>query len=115
MMTEAMKTSLIAVFALLLVGCESSKTNTPITSEQAAALSAQLANDKADSLYHRRPFQNNHPAQFEDGRWVWTDGHGAGTLDIQATVELAANGSTNSVDVKVLDSANISFLIIPRR
>jgi hypothetical protein len=34
---------------------------------------------------------------------------------MQAIVELAANGLTNSVDVKVLDSANISFLVIPRR
>ncbi|HEX4264285.1 MAG TPA: hypothetical protein VH597_08090 [Verrucomicrobiae bacterium] len=104
-----MKTSLIAVFALLLVGCESSKTNTSITSAQAAALSAQLANDKADAAYHRRPFQNNQPAQFKDGRWVWTDGHGAGALDIQATVELAANGSTNSVDVKVMDGTTVTF------
>jgi hypothetical protein len=109
MLTEAMKTSLIAVSALLLVGCESSQTNTSITSAQAAAISLQLANDKADASYHRRPFQNNQPARFKDGRWVWTDGHGAGTLDIQATVELAANGSTNSVDIKILDGASITF------
>ena len=100
----AMKTWLIAFSAFLLVGCESP--HSPITATQAGALSAQLANDKADPFYHRRPFQNDLPAQFKDGRWIWTGGHGAGMLDFQARVELAADGSTNSVDVTILDSNN---------
>ena len=75
----------------------------PITAEQAGKLSLQLANDKADVLYHRRSFQEGKEAHFEAGRWIWTEGHGVGTLDYQATVELAANASTNSVEIKVLD------------
>lgn len=98
-----MRTSLILLSTVLLAGCESSKTTPPLTAEQARTLSAQLANDKADALYHHRPFQNTQPAHYEAGRWVWTDGHGVGLLDYEAKVELAANGSSNNVDIRVLD------------
>jgi len=77
----------------------------PITADQAGKLCLRLANDKADALYHRRPFQEGQEAHFEAGRWLWTGSHGVGTLDYQATVELAANASTNSVEIKVLDDA----------
>jgi hypothetical protein len=100
-----MKALLIAISALLVAGCESSRINTRITAEQAGTLSVQLANDKAETVYHRRPFEDKQPAQFEDGRWIWRSSQGMGTLDFQATVELPANGSTNRVDVRLTDDA----------
>jgi hypothetical protein len=105
MIKEAMKTPLIAISVLLLAGCESSRTKTHLTAEQAATLSVQLANDKAEAVYHRRPFENKQPPQFQNGRWLWTGSRGLGTLDFQATVELAVNGSTNKVDVRLTDDA----------
>jgi hypothetical protein len=108
-----MKTPLIAISALLLAGCESSSVNIPISADQAGMVSAQLANDKADAVFHRRPFENNQPAQFEEGRWIWTSSHGVGTLDYQATVQLAANGATNAVDVRLTDDALHPQMVVP--
>jgi len=99
-----MKISVISVFAFLLVGCESSRQNASLTSEQAKTVAIQLANQKADTLYHCRPFQDGQPASFTQGHWIWTDTRGYGRGDIQATVELAANGSTNNVDIELFDN-----------
>jgi len=101
-----MKISVIAVFAFLLIGCESSRQSASLTSEQAKTVAIQLANQKADTLYHCQPFQDGQPAKFTQGHWVWCDTRGYGHGDVQATVELAANGSTNSVDVELLDGQN---------
>ncbi|MGA9778240.1 MAG: hypothetical protein ACLPRE_13735 [Limisphaerales bacterium] len=95
----------VMVVALLLVGCESSQQSAGLTAAQAGTLALRLANDKADALFHHRPFQDGQLAQFTAGHWIWTDSHGAGLLQFQATVELAADGSTNIVDVKLLDDA----------
>jgi len=109
----AVKTPLIAISALLLAGCESSTVNIPLTADQATILSVQLANEKANSLYHRQPFESKQPAQFENGRWIWIGSQGVGILDYQATVELAANGSTNSVDVRLTDDALHPQMVVP--
>lgn len=98
-----MRTSVILFAVLLLAGCENPRATAPFSPEQAGKVSLQLANDKADAVYHRRPFQGSQPAHYEAGRWVWIDGHGVGTFDFQAKVELAANGSTNHVDIRVLE------------
>lgn len=100
-----MRTSAIIIFAVLLVGCASSqpKQSPSLTSAQATAIALQLANDKADSLYHHRPFQDGRPAQFVTGKWVWSDGRGVALEDYQASVMLAADGSTNHVNVQLLD------------
>jgi hypothetical protein len=66
----------------------------------------RLANDEVATLYHSQPFQDGQPARFMGGHWVWTDNRGFGHGDIQVTVELAANGSTNHVDLQLLDSQN---------
>ncbi len=108
-----MKTLLLAVSALLLAGCESSRTKTWLTPEQATALCLQLANDKAEAVYHRRPFENKQPAKFEDGRWLWTGIEGVGLLDYHAKVQLAADGSTNSVDIRLTDDALHPRMIVP--
>ena len=102
-----MKSTVIALFALLLIGCGSPRQGAALTPEQAKARAVQLANDKAAALYQGRPFQDGQPARLMDGRWVWTDTRGFGHADIQATVELAADGSTNRVDVQLLDNQNL--------
>jgi len=100
-----MRTSFPLLVALLFAGCTSSQKNAPLTAVQAQTLAMGLANDKADTLFHRRPFQDGQPAQLDSGRWLWTDSRGAGLLYFRARVELAADGSTNSVDVELLDDA----------
>lgn len=86
-----------------------SRHGTSLTPEQATTLALQLANDKAAALYQSQPFHDGQPAQLVDGRWVWTDVRGFGRADIQATVELATDGSTNRVDLQLLDSQNPLF------
>jgi hypothetical protein len=60
----------------------------------------RLANDKASTLYHCKPFMDGQPAQIVTGRWVWTARQGLGHGDIETTVQLAMDGSTNNVDVQ---------------
>ncbi len=101
-----MKTSLILVLASVFVGCESSRQSASLTADQAKTLAMRLANDNVATLYHSRPFVAGQPAQFVAGHWLWVAQQGFGHGDIEATVELAANGSTNSVDIQVLSSQN---------
>ena len=98
-----MRMSVITVLALALVGCETSQQSAPLTAAQAGAVATRLANDKADSLFHHRPFRDGQPAKFEGGHWVWVGSRGVNIGDFQARVELAADGSTNSVQVQLLD------------
>ena len=92
-------------FTLVLVGCSpSTQERASLNAEQARARAVQLANDKATVLYHCSPFTARRPAQFSGGRWLWSDRQGYKQGDIEATVELAANGATNSVDLKLLDN-----------
>jgi hypothetical protein len=100
-----MRTWFIIIFALLLVGCAKS----PLTPMQAEALAVRLANDKADALFHHWPFLGSQPADFSAGHWVWADRLEAGLGEYKATVELATDGSTNSVDVRY--EVEISFPI----
>jgi hypothetical protein len=81
-----------------------------LTAEQAQTVAMRLANDRASTLYHCQPFRDGQPARFVAGQWVWVNLQGFGHGDIQATVQLAADGSTNSVDLKLLDSQNQSRL-----
>jgi hypothetical protein len=76
-----------------------------LTSTQATALAMRLANEKADALFHHRPFKDGQPAQLVTGKWVWTDGCGVALLDYHVSVTLAADGSTNRVDVQVWDDS----------
>jgi len=104
-----MRILFIVIFAVLIVGSESSLRSAPITAAQAETLAVRLANDKADKLFHHRPFQDDQPAHLVAGHWVWVGRQGYGRGDFQTTVELAANGSTNNVDLQCLDSQDISF------
>jgi hypothetical protein len=101
-----MKISFIVTLSLVLIGCESSRQSARLTAEQAKTLAMQLANEKTDALYHQQPFQDSQSARFEEGHWIWSESRGFGAGDIQARVDLAADGSTNSVDIKLLDNKN---------
>src|SRR5674476_356585 len=101
-----MKTSLVVVLAFILVGCESSRQRASLTIQQATTTAMRLANDKASTLYQHQPFVAGQSAQFVAGHWLWVARQGFGRGDIQATVELAADGSTNNVDLQLFDSQN---------
>ena len=75
-----------------------------MTAEQAKTVAIRLANDKASTFYHCQPFRDGQSAQFVAGRWLWVEQQGFGHGDIQARVELAADGSTNNVDLQLLDT-----------
>jgi hypothetical protein len=101
-----MKTSLVVFLAFILVGCESSRQSASLTTEQATTTAMRLANDKASTLYQHQPFVAGQPAQFVAGHWLWVARQGFGHGDIQATVELAMDGSTNNVELQLFDSQN---------
>ncbi|MGA3265828.1 MAG: hypothetical protein ABSE16_03290 [Verrucomicrobiota bacterium] len=101
-----MKTSLILVLAFVFVGCESSRQSASLTADQAETLAMRLANDNAATLYHSRPFVAGQPAQIVAGHWLWVVQQGFGLGDIQATVEVAMDGSTNHVDLQIFTSQN---------
>ena len=101
-----MKIASIIALTLLLASCESSRQSPSLSAEQAATQAMRLANDKAFTLYQSRPFHAGQPAQLVAGHWIWSDLRGFGHGDVQATVELAKDGSTNNVNVQLLDSQN---------
>ena len=102
-----MKIASFVVVMLLLVGCTSTRPSAALTAEQAKTAAMRLANDQAFTLYHCRPFHDGQPARFVAGQWLWVERQGFGHGDIQATVELAADGSTRKIEVQVLDSQNL--------
>jgi beta-lactamase regulating signal transducer with metallopeptidase domain len=75
-----------------------------LTAAQAQALALRLANEKAQALYHRQPFRDGPPAQWVQGQWVWQAEQGQGTLDIEAIVKFAQDGTNPDVNVRLLDS-----------
>ena len=97
------------ISAFLLVGCSRSHQSAALTAEQARSLAIKLANDKALALYHCQPFLDGQPAQFVAGHWIWTSRQGFGHGDVHAKVELAADGSTHDVDVKLFENTNPIF------
>ena len=97
----------LVVFMFFLAGCSTGmRQGTTLTADQADALALQLANDKALTIYHCQPFGDARTARFVQGHWVWSERQGFGHCDLEATVKLAPDGSTNAVDVKLLDNQN---------
>ena len=90
-------------FAGCSTGMRQGKT---LTAEQADALALKLANDKALAIYNCQIFQDARTARFVQGHWEWSQRRGFGHCDLEATVQLAPDGSTNAVDVKLLDNQN---------
>ena len=101
-----MRTSFITMVALLLVGCARSPQGALLTAEQAKTLAMRLANDEAFTVYHCQPFRDGRAARFVEGHWVWTDCRGVGYEDMEVRVELARDGLSNRVELRLLDNAN---------
>ena len=89
-----MKILPIILFALLVAGCTSTHQTVSLTADQAKAAAIRLANEKAAVTYHSQPFHDGQPAVFVAGHWAWRQ---LSPGDLEARVELAADGSTNSV------------------
>jgi hypothetical protein len=102
-----MKALNIIIFTLVLVGCARPRQSASLTPDQAKTVAMRLASDKALTVYRCSPFRDGEPARFAADHWVWIGHQGYGHGDIQATVELAADGSTNSVVLQLLDSQNL--------
>jgi hypothetical protein len=97
----------LVALMFFLAGCSTGmRRGKTLTSDQADALALQLANDKALTIYHCQPFQDARTARFGQGHWEWSQRQGFGHCDLEATVKLAPDGSTNAVDVKLLDNRN---------
>jgi hypothetical protein len=73
-----------------------------LTPEAAGALARQLANEQAQALYRCQPFQDNSPATFVRGRWLWHRRQGQGTSDLEVTVEFLPDGRDPSVKLIML-------------
>lgn len=97
-----MKTAMVFLFAFVFIGCGNPPKKAALTAEEAKTLAAKLAYEKAIETYHYNMFNTNFcpEAHLANGRWIWRNagGHGAGAY--YAVVELALDGSTNSVSVK---------------
>ncbi len=78
-----------------------------LTADQAKTLAMRLANEKTFTLYHCQPFIDGQPARIAGGRWVWIARQGFGHGDIEARVDLAEDGSTNNVYLRLLNSQDI--------
>ena len=103
-----MKTLCIIFFSVLIVGCASTQQSASLTAEQAKAVAMRLANDKASTLYHCRPFRDDQPARFVADRWEWQERQGYGLGDLEARVSFAANGSAPTVEVLLLDGRTLA-------
>ena len=108
-----MRTLSMIILPVLMLGCAKSPQSTLLTEVQAKAVAMRLANDESSKLYSCQPFREDRPARLEAGRWVWKARGGVGLSDVEARVELAVDGSTNCVDLILLNSQN-RLLFRPR-
>ena len=99
-----MKIPTIIVLGFLLAGCASSQPKATLSVGQATVLAVQLANTKAEELWQVHPFHGWRRARFESGRWMWDELTG----NVQARVEIAADGSTNEVSVVAFPYTRLS-------
>ena len=105
---EHMKTKYLIPLVAFVVGCNSTATHTPpLTPDKAGSLAQQLANEKAQALYHCQPFQKTEPAQFIDGHWVWHQIQGQGKGDLEARIEFKPDGADPKITLTRLESIPI--------
>ena len=104
MLHDAMKLRHVIAIALLLAGCSSSPQTHNLSVERATALARRLANEQAQAQYHCQPFRDGPAAESVQGHWVWRDLKGQGQLDVEGSVDFAADGSNPSVRVILLDN-----------
>jgi uncharacterized lipoprotein YmbA len=101
---EHMKTRHLIPLALVLAGCSSAPHSRALSVEQATALARRLANEQAQAQYHCQPFRGGPTAELVQGHWVWRDLKGQGQLDVEGSVDFAADGASPTVRVMLLDS-----------
>jgi hypothetical protein len=77
----------------------STRPGASLNAGQARALALRLANDKAATVYHCQSFHDGQPAAFVSGHWIWRE---LAPGDVEATVALASDGSTNNVALNIL-------------
>jgi len=82
-----------------LIVVQGGKASPLMTSNEAGSLAEHLANEKAQALYNCQPFRNSPPARFVRDHWTWHRLKAQGLGDIEATVELAADGAEPKVTV----------------
>ena len=82
-----------------LIVVQGGKASPLMTSNEAGSLAEHLANEKAQALYNCQPFRNSPPARFVRDHWTWHRLQAQGLGDIEATVELAADGAEPKVTV----------------
>jgi len=82
-----------------LIVAQGGKASPLMTSNEAGSLAEHLANEKAQALYNCQPFRNSPPARFVRDHWTWHRLKAQGLGDIEATVELAADGAEPKVTV----------------
>lgn len=105
-----MKMRFLILLPLALLGCsKATPRTTPLTADQAGALAQQLANGKAQALFHCQPFHDGPPARFVQGHWTWHRLQAQGQGDLEATVEFEANGAKPKISVEQLDSRSRLF------
>jgi hypothetical protein len=99
-----MKTKYLIPVVACMVGCTRTAT---LTSDEAGSLAQQLANEKAQALYHCQPFQKAEPAQLIEGHWVWHQIQGQGKGDLEAKIQFRADGADPKVTLTQLESVPI--------
>jgi hypothetical protein len=91
-----MKMSLIAMFAVLLLGCKSSPQPSSLNPGQLGAGPVQASNTTGETPGHYQPFPASQSTRFQK--------------DFELGGELAAGGSTNTVRVEFLNNMYAWFL-----
>jgi hypothetical protein len=77
----------------------------PMEAPEAAQMARNLANQQALALYRCEPFINGPSVVWTNEHWLWHARQGLGDGDMEAVVSLAADGSTQSVQVLLLHSS----------
>ena len=106
---------LLALTALLLAltACQKPATRRPsealpalpMEEPEATQMARALANQQALALYRCEPFVGGPSAVWTNEHWLWRARQALGEGDMEAVVSLAADGSTQSVQVLLLHSS----------
>lgn len=70
-------------------------------------MALKLANANALTVYHCQPFHDGEHVCFIRDRWEWSGQVAMGQGDLEATVLLAEDGSTNQVSFQTLVNVNV--------
>ncbi len=113
MKTKLWRAAALLLLLLALPACQKAPTSQPaggaqpalpMEAAEATQMARSLANQQAMLLYHCEPFVSGPAALWTNGHWLWRTRRGLGHGDIEAVVALASDGSTQSVQVLLLQS-----------